>query len=67
MSGEDSFLCSICFKPVNVKTCKIDELGRPLHETCYSDGSARVEDWPSIKKALTNAGYVPRVKLPPAS
>jgi hypothetical protein len=36
MAGEDSFLCSICFKSVNLKDCKIDEDGRPVHEKCYA-------------------------------
>ena len=31
-------LCSVCFKPINLKLlkqCKLDELGRPVHEDCY--------------------------------
>jgi hypothetical protein len=36
MAGEDRSLCSICFKSVNLKDCKIDEYGRPVHETCYA-------------------------------
>jgi hypothetical protein len=36
MAGQDSSLCSICFKIVNLKDCKIDEYGRPVHEKCYA-------------------------------
>ena len=36
MTGEDSFLCSICFKSISLKNCKIDEDGRPVHGTCYA-------------------------------
>lgn len=36
MSTEDAFLCSICFNPVSLAACKIDELGRPVHEDCYA-------------------------------
>jgi len=27
--------CRICGKPVLLEDCKIDEQGRPLHESCY--------------------------------
>ncbi len=36
MAGEDSFLCSICFKSIGLEACKIDEDGRPVHEKCYA-------------------------------
>ena len=36
MAGEHSSLCSLCFKSVNLKDCKIDEYGRPVHEKCYA-------------------------------
>ena len=36
MAGEDSFLCSICFKSIGLEDCKIDEYGRPVHEECYA-------------------------------
>lgn len=35
-SQEDGFLCSVSFKPVDLRNCKIDETGRPVHESCYS-------------------------------
>jgi hypothetical protein len=35
MQEQRGFLCSICFKPVNLNQCKLDELGRPVHEDCY--------------------------------
>lgn len=31
-----AFLCSICFQPIDVNTCKIDECGRAVHEECYT-------------------------------
>lgn len=37
MTGEDSFLCSICFKGISLEDCKIDEDGRPVHEKCYAE------------------------------
>ena len=36
MAGEDSCLCSICFKSISLEDCKIDEDGRPVHEKCYA-------------------------------
>lgn len=36
MAGEDSFLCSICFKSLSLEDFKIDEDGRPVHEKCYA-------------------------------
>lgn len=36
MATETPFLCSICFKSVSLEDCKIDEDGRPIHETCYA-------------------------------
>ncbi len=36
MSGEDSFLCSICFKSIRLEDCINDEDGRPVHEKCYA-------------------------------
>ena len=37
MAGEDSFLCSICFKSISLEDCKVDEDGRPVHEKCYAE------------------------------
>ena len=34
MAGEESFLCSICFKSICLEDCKFDEDGRPVHEKC---------------------------------
>ena len=31
-----AFLCSICFQPIDVNACKIDERGRAVHENCYA-------------------------------
>lgn len=42
MCGDRAFLCSICFQPVNLTSCKFDENGRPLHEQCYVDNLFRV-------------------------
>ena len=36
MAGEDSFLCSICFKSISLEDCRIDGDGRPVHEKCYA-------------------------------
>jgi hypothetical protein len=36
MCGQDAFLCSICFQPIKLNQCKIDEDGRPVHERCYA-------------------------------
>jgi hypothetical protein len=33
--GSSEFNCSICNKPVDLKTCKTDEGGRAVHEDCY--------------------------------
>ena len=35
MQEPRGFLCSICFKPIDVKQCKVDENGRPVHADCY--------------------------------
>jgi hypothetical protein len=37
MCGKGAFLCSICFQPINLDECKIDEDGRPVHERCYAE------------------------------
>ena len=29
------FYCTICYKPVDLKTAKTDEAGEPVHEGCY--------------------------------
>jgi hypothetical protein len=29
------FICWICGKRVSLEDCKIDELGKPVHEECY--------------------------------
>jgi hypothetical protein len=31
----DFLLCSLCNKPVELTTTKVDENGRPVHEECY--------------------------------
>jgi len=36
MGKENCFLCSICFQPIILENCKIDEDGRPVHERCYA-------------------------------
>ncbi len=36
MSGEKAFLCSICFRPIELTSCRIDEAGRAVHEKCYA-------------------------------
>ena len=36
MQEEKSFLCSICFKPIDLSQCKANERGRPVHEDCYT-------------------------------
>jgi len=28
-------LCGLCTKPVALENCKIDEVGRAVHEDCY--------------------------------
>ncbi len=65
MSGENSFLCSICFIPVNLKNCKIDELARPLHEDCYAKWLGEVKNGTSEKKPPAKAGDRRRIKMPP--
>jgi hypothetical protein len=42
MSTENAFLCSICFQPISLRSCKTDERGRPVHEDCYA-AKARYE------------------------
>lgn len=37
MCGQEAFLCSICFRTINLNQCKFDEDGRPVHEQCYGD------------------------------
>ena len=29
-------LCSICDRPVDLRTCKTDEFGKAVHEACYT-------------------------------
>jgi hypothetical protein len=29
------FLCSLCNEPVDLRTAKTDEHGKPIHEECY--------------------------------
>jgi hypothetical protein len=62
MSHDDSeFLCSICFKPIQLERCKIDEDGRPVHELCYVElmhsiplhKDARHEGWRDWGRKLT--------------
>lgn len=36
MGEETSFLCSICFVPINLDKCKTDEGGRPVHAECQA-------------------------------
>lgn len=28
-------ICSICYEPVPIETCKTDEHGQAVHEDCY--------------------------------
>jgi hypothetical protein len=37
MSGNKAFLCSVCFKPVDLTICKMDEDGRAAHEKCHAE------------------------------
>ena len=37
MSEDRAFLCSLCFVPINLSTCKIDESGRPVHAECLAN------------------------------
>lgn len=32
---QPEFNCSICNMPVDLRTCKTDGFGRPVHEECY--------------------------------
>ena len=32
---QSEFNCSICNIPVDLRTCKTDGFGRPVHEECY--------------------------------
>jgi hypothetical protein len=34
-SAESERNCSICNKPVDLKTSKTNEAGQPVHEKCY--------------------------------
>jgi hypothetical protein len=36
MQEDKSFLCSVCFKSIDLKQCKADDRGRPVHEDCYT-------------------------------
>ena len=36
MRGDRPFLCSFCFQPIDLNSCKIDEDGRAVHENCYA-------------------------------
>ena len=38
MSGEKPLLCSICFQPVALKDCEIDEDGRAVMQPGATDG-----------------------------
>jgi hypothetical protein len=43
--------CAVCDGPVNLKTCKVDERGRPVHEECVkkpSQAAHRVVQLPSF-------------------
>ncbi len=33
--AQAEFHCSICDWPVDLKTCKTDDAGKPVHEECY--------------------------------
>lgn len=35
MTTQIIHLCWVCGKPVDVATCKTDEYGEAVHETCY--------------------------------
>jgi hypothetical protein len=45
-------ICSVCNKPVNLETSKVDELGKAVHEQCYVLNVA--QPTPPIK-SLTSA------------
>jgi hypothetical protein len=36
MLHETRFLCSICFKNIDLNKSKTDDRGRPVHEDCYT-------------------------------
>src|SRR5215472_10960645 len=48
---ERRVLCSICFKPLDLSRCKIDEDGHPVHEQCYME---RLHFLSQVKKPPTN-------------
>ena len=50
MHGEDAFLCSICYTPVELENCKIDENGRAVHSDCYDK---RVQHRPFLVEPLS--------------
>jgi endogenous inhibitor of DNA gyrase (YacG/DUF329 family) len=33
--------CVICGKPVRLEECKVNDLGEPVHESCYAE---RIEE-----------------------
>ena len=61
MSGEKAFLCSICFRPIELTSCKIDEAGRAVPEKCYAQMLLRtvIEERP--KKRPPFSGTIRRV------
>lgn len=47
MPEERPFLCSICFQPIKLENCKVDEDGRAVHEKCVIEMLLHV---PTLKK-----------------
>jgi hypothetical protein len=64
MSEQKSILCSLCFKAVNSKQCKLDELGRPVHEECYEKSLLYMPPKKTVQRVgfLRNLGTSPGVK-----
>jgi hypothetical protein len=31
-----TLVCVICHKPVRLEECKVNDLGKPVHELCYA-------------------------------
>ena len=56
-SGKAEINCTICNKPVDLKTSKIDANGKAVHDECYFLSVA-------VKRATEPATRPPRLLLP---